>query len=232
MDSAPRRDNVIRPEHVELLDSNLRPVEVETAPERGAPLSWLIIGANVAVFFFYNASLGRPPLELAFHPDAGLFWPQVLTHMFAHGGGMHLFGNMLVVYFLGMILEPLYGTPRYGIIYFAAGVIAALVELVMHPWVALIGASGATSALLAMFARHFPTARLLLMGIIPMPAWLLAVAWLGFNLYGQQYITTMPVAFTAHVAGLLAGLVLSLILLPPRFGRRRRRRGRRNLRTY
>ena len=41
----------------------------------------------------------------------------------------------------------------------------------------------------------------------------------AFNIFGQQYLPGSQVAYVAHLAGLVAGLLFSLLLLPP--GRRR-----------
>lgn len=58
---------------------------------------------------------------------------QVITHMFMHGGFMHLFFNMFALWMFGRILENVWGPKRFLIYYFATGLGAvALHMLVTH----------------------------------------------------------------------------------------------------
>lgn len=195
-------------------------------------VTYLILAANIGVFFLFNASnlRGMPPLSLAFFPEAGQSFPQILTYMFVHANTMHLFGNMLMVFFLGTMVEKLYGAGRYLFIYLAAGVVSALAQSYFTDG-PLIGASGAASAILAMFVRHFPNVRLYIYGILPMPAWLFALLMVGLNVLGSitggiagSSILEANVAYLAHLAGIICGVVLSLILLPPGKASRKRAR--------
>ena len=48
-----------------------------------------------------------------------LFRPyQVITHMFMHGGLMHLFFNMFALWMFGRILEQVWGSQRFFLYYF------------------------------------------------------------------------------------------------------------------
>lgn len=46
---------------------------------------------------------------------------QVITHMFMHGGTMHIFFNMFMLYMFGSILENHLGQMRFLFLYFSAG---------------------------------------------------------------------------------------------------------------
>lgn len=70
-----------------------------------------------------NAILGL------YFPKSEHFMPlQILTHMFMHGGFMHLFFNMFALYMFGGILENVWGPKRFFIYYMVCGLGAALVH--------------------------------------------------------------------------------------------------------
>ncbi len=55
------------------------------------------------------------------------FW-QPITYMFMHGGFDHIFFNMFALYMFGSTLEYAWGSKRFLIFYFVAGLGAALVQ--------------------------------------------------------------------------------------------------------
>jgi membrane associated rhomboid family serine protease len=57
-----------------------------------------------------------------FHPY------QMITHMFMHGGIMHLFLNMFALYIFGQILEQVWGPKRFLIYYFITGLGAMIIH--------------------------------------------------------------------------------------------------------
>ncbi len=72
------------------------------------------------------------PLNLVFglfYFDSPLFMPhQLVTHMFMHGGPIHIFLNMFMLVMFGSLLERLWGPQRFFIFYFFTG----LGALVIH----------------------------------------------------------------------------------------------------
>lgn len=64
-----------------------------------------------------------------YYPRSEQFMPiQILTHMFMHGGLLHLFFNMFALYMFGGILERVWGPKRFFIYYMVCGLGAALVH--------------------------------------------------------------------------------------------------------
>jgi membrane associated rhomboid family serine protease len=63
-----------------------------------------------------------------------LFSPyQYVTHMFMHGGLMHLFFNMFALYMFGRVLETVWGSKRFFIYFVVTGLgAAALHTFVIH----------------------------------------------------------------------------------------------------
>ena len=88
-------------------------------PTGSFPLvNWLFILANIWVFFAYQLPLG-PAEQKSYFANFGFIpaafhgqfaqdnlgavaweWGSVVTSMFSHGGFLHLFGNMLFLYFI------------------------------------------------------------------------------------------------------------------------------------
>ncbi len=64
-----------------------------------------------------------------YFPKSENFMPlQIITHMFMHGGFMHLFFNMFALYMFGGILENVWGPKRFFIYYMVCGLGAAFVH--------------------------------------------------------------------------------------------------------
>lgn len=64
------------------------------------------------------------------HVKSPLFQPwQIITHLFLHGGWMHLFSNMFALWMFGSELEYLWGPKRFLTFYFLCGIGAALIQL-------------------------------------------------------------------------------------------------------
>jgi membrane associated rhomboid family serine protease len=220
MEQPAAQQEVIRAAPVEVLDRYGRPV-APSPPERepGAPASLALVGLCVLVYALFNIPRGGPPIEYAYAPAAGQVFPQLLTSIFVHGSFLHLLGNGMVIFTLGSGVEPIYGSWRYTLIFLATGVLSALIQGWLTPEAWLIGASGAASAIMVMFVRHYPRATLLVF-FVPMPAWIFMLLWIAFNVAGQQFGFGGQIAFIAHLAGLVVGLVLVLLALPPRRLRR------------
>lgn len=86
------------------------------------PITRNIIIINVIMFI---ATFFLPHLDdilAAYYPFSPNFrsW-QIITHMFMHGGYMHIIFNMFTLYSFGPILEQVLGEKKYLILYFVSG---------------------------------------------------------------------------------------------------------------
>lgn len=221
----------IRPSRIEILDAHGRPVG-SARPEPPRPprpvFSQAVVGVCVVVFIVFNVLLGHNReylYSLTFSPGNGLVVPGILTSMFAHADILHLLFNMLVLYFLGTLVELRYGARRYAVLFLGSGMFASLAQAAILPGVMQLGASGALAGVMAAFVRHYPHLRLYIWGILPIPAWLAMALWMGYNIYFSIGARgdDQGIAFMAHIAGFAAGIVISLLLEPP--AARPRRRG-------
>lgn len=95
-----------------------------------------------------EANIGWFSNTFALHNiESPLFKPwQFLTHMFLHGGLMHIFGNMFALYMFGSILENIWGPKRFLIFYLVCGIGAAFLHMGSLVW--------ENHQMLAMFSQY------------------------------------------------------------------------------
>jgi membrane associated rhomboid family serine protease len=182
-----------------------------------------IIIANVAVFvvmFFAPGSAGGfpgvNPLELLLGVSPGdlferFFIWQPFTYMFVHAGLGHIFFNMLLLWFIGVDLERMWGTVFFTKFYVACGLGAAATQVVLGilPFgfadafydVHTVGASGAIYGLLLAFALYFPTRPFLVFLIFPVQARVFVLIMGGIALL-LSLGGAGGVAHTAHLGGM------------------------------
>ena len=150
-----------------------------------------------------------------------------LSSAFLHGGVLHIVFNVVVLLFVGRQLEAPLGSKAMAVLLLAGAYGGALAQFLADPRsaVPMIGASGAISALIAVFALIFSRSQASAIGPIPghwVRALWLAAAWIGLQLLigfagGGGF---GAIAIWAHVGGFLAGLLLARPLLRWRFGAR------------
>ncbi len=175
------------------------------------------------------------PLDLITSPKALC----ILTSMFLHADLVHLGGNVLYLWIFGHNVEDAMGRLRFTLFYLACGALAALAYASYKPasTVPMIGASGAISGVLGAYLLLYPYARVLIflpLGIfsqvVRLPAFWVLWFWFIFQLMSLTLSEQQSggVAWVAHAAGFVAGMVLIPIfkhrdvpLLRPRHGSRR-----------
>lgn len=150
-----------------------------------------------------------------------------LTSAFLHGGLLHIAFNMVVLLFIGRQLEAPLGPKAMAVLLVAGAYGGAFAQYLADPVsaVPMIGASGAISALIAVFALIFSRTQAPAIGPIP-SHWVRAI-WLAAAWIGVQVLLGFAggagfgaIAVWAHVGGFLAGLLLARPLLRWRFGAR------------
>ncbi len=206
-----------------------------------APLTTGFALACVAVFvilaitgFQQQAFVGagfipaRFDAELIVPPGTLLpFFLTPLSSAFLHGGVLHLAFNLVVLLYIGRQLEAPLGSAATAVLLVFGAYAGAFAQWLAEPQstVVMVGASGAISALIAVFALIFSRSHAPAIGPIPshwVRALWLAAAWIGVQLLigfagGSGF---GAIAIWAHVGGFLAGLVLARPLLRWRFGAR------------
>tara|TARA_B100000123_G_C25661838_1_gene398050 strand:- start:153 stop:890 length:738 start_codon:yes stop_codon:yes gene_type:complete len=211
-------------------------------PTQSTPIvNWLLIIANIWVFFTWQFPLG--PKEQAayfssfgfipatffgqfFYPSVeGIIWEwySVVTSMFSHGGVAHLFGNMLFLYLYGDNMEDALGKLRYLIFYLGCGLLAALAQAFLNPasQIPMVGASGAISGVIGGYLLLYPKANIrvfywiiLFIGTMMVPAYLVLGIWLleQVLLFPESMKNAGGVAIAAHLGGFAGGFILTPLL--------------------
>jgi membrane associated rhomboid family serine protease len=198
-----------------------------------------LILINIVVYFFESARLDEVaiagfaivPKELfdtSLLPVAtetvGPALPErltLLTYMFFHGDILHLAGNMLFLWVFGDNVEDAMGHIKFLIFYLACGVFAGLVHAWMDPSseIPLIGASGAVAGVIAAYLVLHPRVRVWVLALKAIPLRISAFFALGLWIAIQVVMVMLPqvgpVAWWAHIGGLIAGAVLVVFLRRP-----------------
>lgn len=150
----------------------------------------------------------------------------LLTYMFLHGDIWHLGGNMLFLWVFGDNVEDAVGHLKFIVFYLLCGVFAALFHaVVMDLWSpgssgnALIGASGAVAGVISAYLLLHPQVRvwIVVFRIVPLN---ISAAWaLGAWVVSQFAMVIMPsigpIAWWAHIGGVIAGAVLIVFMRRP-----------------
>jgi membrane associated rhomboid family serine protease len=158
---------------------------------------------------------GLVPAKLADGELTGL-----LTHMFLHGGPLHLTGNMFFLWAFACTLEAGLGRGTLLGFYFLFGIAAGIAQAAMD-WTStmpMVGASGAVAGLIGAYTILYGPASkihgLLVLGFalarVTVPAWLFGAFWIGSQLYYQSEWNPFPnpnVAWQAHIGGFFAGAI-------------------------
>lgn len=149
----------------------------------------------------------------------GQFW-RLFTAMFLHFSIAHIAINMLSLFFVGSLVEIFYGKWRYLVIYLVSGIVGGLVFYFLTPGGLAVGASGAIAGAFGALGAFFIVNRRALgpAGTSLIGQW---VFWLVLNAAFDFY-NAGSIGWQDHLGGLVAGLVLGIVLLPPlrRVGRR------------
>ena len=186
------------------------------------PVTSLLIAASViaSLYALSNAEFMDKNL---FHVgpilDRGE-WHRMVTSGFLHGGFLHLFVNMYVLFMFGGFVERSLGTVAYLIVYFAAllgGNAWSLLENGRKPSYRALGASGATSGVVMSFILFRPFEQLM---IFPIPFFMPAVVIgllfvVGSAILAQRENKT--IGHEAHLGGALSGILVTILVAPSAF---------------
>ncbi len=173
----------------------------------------------------YDYADGNPAYRFGYRPKQGMSH-RLITYAFAHGGWLHLIGNMIFLWLAGAALEDRWGRARFVAFYAAGAVVSALgyAALGANPQIILVGASGAVAALMGAFLILFAKTEIHLWyffllrwgrvdvrAYVALPLWLLSqVFFAQVNTVGEE---SGGVAYTAHVVGFIFGAVVAIASL-------------------
>jgi hypothetical protein len=114
---------------------------------------------------------------------------------------------MLGLFFFGPEIEAIYGRKEFLRLYLALIVAGSVVWAVVNrlagtdPATMVLGASGAVVGVILLFCLHFPRRTILLMFVLPVPAWVLGVFVVGQDVWSALAGNGGPVAVSVHLTG-------------------------------
>jgi membrane associated rhomboid family serine protease len=159
-------------------------------------------------------------------------WLTPLTHMFLHGGWLHIIGNMWFLWIFGNNVEDSMGHGRFAAFYLLCGLAAAALQISVNPdsAIPMVGASGAIGGVMGAYVLLYPRVKvrmLLFLGFyvttFTIPAFWMLGYWFVAQLVGGVGAIGAQgggVAFWAHVGGFVAGAALVLVFRDPELVRR------------
>jgi membrane associated rhomboid family serine protease len=188
----------------------------------------ILILMNVVLFFVFTIMISYNLFSIdaiAIKPAnilAGNYFWTFLTSMFMHGGFFHLFANMFSLLFIGSLVEKILGRKRYFWFYMMAGLFAGLFFVLISAIplsffstdfnAFAVGSSGAIFGLIGSLMLLTPNLPVYLM-FIPIPIkmkyaapGMLVLLWL-ISAAGN-----VSIGNTAHLGGLIAGLIYGIYL--------------------
>jgi rhomboid family protein len=220
-------------------------------PTKKTPIvNRLLIVANILVWIYVLTLVRQPGALAAFYDRYAFDWKEFVTqiaqghialetfvplfsHIFVHGGWLHIIGNMVYLWIFGDNVEERLGSGPYFVFYMLCGIAAAIGQGLVQPE-SMVGASGAIAGVLGAYVVLFPAARistLVFLGIFITIVQLPALVVIGFfivlqaiDALGELRLTahqaSQNIAYFAHIFGFVAGILLLLLL------RQRREQGR------
>lgn len=197
-------------------------------------LSWvrIFVAINVVVFILWrtqidelseagmNSWMARNFLVSWSLLAEGRLWT-LLTSVFSHNSFLHIFINLFVLMNFGPIVERVLGPKRFFKFYLTAGVISSLSHaavsayIIGDPSIPALGASGAISGIIMLFSALFPREKILLFGLIPVPAGIGALLFVGIDVWGliaQAEGGGLSIGHGAHLGGAFTGLIYYFVL--------------------
>jgi len=158
-------------------------------------LTATLVATNVAIY-----ALAPPADTYGLVPSHSTLLA-MFTSMFLHADLVHLIGNLVFLAIAGTIVEPAIGHLRFAALYVTAGVVGAMVHILVNPASCdtLVGASGAVCGLLAVVTILRPRT-------LPFVAALMVL-----NIWWAWTETGGSVSFGCHLGGFVVGAMFALI---------------------
>jgi len=225
------------------------PSFLDAFARQGQVCKWLVI-ANIVAFIIQivTRQQGTEPFTDFFCLNLDRVWAgevwRLLTHAFLHSTAdpWHILINMLFLWWFGQDLEERMGHGEFLAFYLSAALAGGITFLLGAKLDLMLGgnalgASGAVTAVMVVFAFYHPHHVILLMFVLPVPIWLLVVFQVGKDFLAFLNKNPNGIAVTAHLGGAAFGALYyafqwRILSLWPNLRARQRQRARPRLRVY
>ena len=189
-------------------------------------VSWIIaVSVVFSIMGLILFNLNQEFLDyFALKPDNilnGKYIWTLITHIFFHGGLLHLFVNMVALFSLGRLCEKIIGRKRFLWFYLLAGIFAGLLSVFLagffgaggfekifgSPEVYMVGASGAIFGVAGLFVILLPRLRftIIFFPFFSLPAYIMVPLILILT-WAVTIAQGLNIGNVAHLGGFLAGI--------------------------
>ncbi|WP_288438024.1 rhomboid family intramembrane serine protease [uncultured Chryseobacterium sp.] len=139
---------------------------------------------------------------------------RLISSAFLHADFMHLFFNMLSLYFFQGVVVSFFGETGFVILYFGSMILGNLFSLMIYknqPWYSAIGASGAVSGIIFASIAMAPKE----ISVNFLPGWIFGTLYFGYSVYMMLNPKQWDnLGHAAHLGGAFFGLVYSIVMHP------------------
>lgn len=202
-------------------------------------IAWIIIIATVVVSWqaFEKSWLFEKLLLNPYSVRHRKEYYRVLSHTLIHADWTHLLFNMFTMYSFGTFMEKVFtnealfqaffpdfifwgektGQGLFLLLYLLGAIAATIPSILKHSnnfGYNAVGASGAVSAVMMAFMIMFPNFQVSFFMLIPLPAWVGALIFLGVEHYLNRKQRGSNIAHDAHIWGALFGIAFVTFLNP------------------
>lgn len=154
---------------------------------------WTAGASTTKYFCVYRSALSDPLTYLRF-----------FTHVLGHADLEHYTGNIILMLVLGPNLEERYGSRRLLFTIAVTALVSGLIQWIIFPGVALLGASGVVFMMIIMSSLGGSRGK-----GIPLTLVLVFLAYVGGEIYNGLFLSD-NVSQLTHIVGGICGAVLGL----------------------
>ena len=174
----------------------------------------LLVIINIVVFILTELSGQRNMLFSSFGLVPNQVWTnfkvwQLFTYLFVHGGFLHIFFNMFVLWMFGKDLEIQWGKNEFLLFYFTCGIGAGLMTVLfsINSIVPIVGASGAIYGLLVAYGFTYPNRMVYLYGLFPLKVKYMVLGLGVIAFFASLSANQSNVSHITHLSGMIIGVL-------------------------
>ncbi len=180
----------------------------------------LLVIINIVVFILTELSGQRNILFSSFGLVPNQVWTnfkvwQLFTYLFVHGGFLHIFFNMFVLWMFGKDLEIQWGKNEFLLFYFTCGIGAGLMTVLfsINSIVPIVGASGAIYGLLVAYGFTYPNRMVYLYGLFPLKVKYMVLGLGVIAFFASLSANQSNVSHITHLSGMIIGVLYIYFIL-------------------
>lgn len=167
-----------------------------------ALISFLVLILGILTGNFTTSLLFSVYRSSPLHPA---FYVRLFGHVLGHSGWEHYIGNMTLFLLAGPMLEEKYGSRRLLLLIAITAFVTALVNILLFPHTALLGASGIVFMMITLSSITGVKN-----GKIPLTLILVSILYLGDQIFSGLFVKD-NISQLSHITGGVLGIVYGFL---------------------